>query len=129
MSPVDAAGEDLVVGLQEDGAVAEVVEEGVHGRLHVEGVEPESEDTGFALAFGIEVFHLGFFFFGDGVEARVSVEEVGYEGEVEFGVTGDEGGWGEKFAAVELVGVNEDLLGALVQVSGLERSTVAEGRG
>ena len=44
----------------------------------------------------------------------MSVEEVGYEGEVEFGVAGDEGGWGEEFAAVELVGVDEDLFGALV---------------
>ena len=67
MPPVDAAGEDLVVGLQEDGAVAKVVKEGVHRRLHVEGVEPESEDAGFALTFGVEVFDLGFFLFGDGV--------------------------------------------------------------
>ena len=40
VAPIDAAGDDFVVGLEEDAAVAEVVEEGVDGRLDVEGVEP-----------------------------------------------------------------------------------------
>ena len=58
VAEVDAARHDFVVRLQEDGAVAEVVEEGVHGGLDVEGVEPEGEDAGLALAFGVEVFDL-----------------------------------------------------------------------
>lgn len=50
------------------------------------------------------------------------VEEVGDEGEVEFGVAGDEGGRGQEFAAgwVEPVGVLEDLFGALQKVRGLK---------
>lgn len=35
MAPVYAAREDFVVGLEENVAVAEVVEEGVYGRLDV----------------------------------------------------------------------------------------------
>ena len=94
MAPVDAARDDFVVGLQEDGAVAEVVKEGVHGWLDVEGVEPEGEDSGFPLAFGVEVFYFEFFFFGDGVEAGVSVEEVGNEGKIQLWIAGDKRGWG-----------------------------------
>ena len=119
--PVDAAGDDLVVGLQEDGAVAEVVEEGYDGGLDVQGVEPESEDAGFALAFGVEVFDLRFFFFGDGIEARVGVEKVGNKGEVELGVTGDKGCGGEEFTAFKFVGVVKNLLRSLKQIPGLKR--------
>jgi hypothetical protein len=72
--PIDAAGYDFVVGLEENAAVAEVVEEGIHCRAHVEGVEPEGEDAGFALAFGVEVFDFEFFFFRDGVQTGVGVE-------------------------------------------------------
>lgn len=89
MLPVDAAGDDFVVGLEEDIAVAEVVEQRVNGRFDVEGVEPKGKDTGLAFAFGVEVLDFEFFFFGDGVEAGVCVEEVGDEGEVEFRVAGD----------------------------------------
>ena len=120
MSPVHAAFDYFVVGLHEDGAVAQVVEEGVHGWLHVEGVEPEGEDAGFALTFRVEVVDLGFFLFGDGIEAGVRVEEVGDEGEVKFWVTGYEGGGGEEFAAGEAVGVLKDELGALEEVVSLE---------
>ena len=126
VAPVDAAWDDFVVGLEEDGAVAEVVEEGVDGRLDVEGVEPEGEDAGFALAFGVEVFHLELFFFGDRVEARVGVEKVGDEGEVEFRVAGYKGGGGKKFAAVESVGVLEDFFGSLEEVAGLEGRAAAD---
>lgn len=120
MTPVDSAGDDFIVGLQEDGAVAEVVEEGVDGWLDVERVEPEGEDAGFAFAFSVEVFDLLFFFFGDGIETGVGVEEVGDEGEVEFGVTGYEGGGREEFAAFEFVGVLENLFSALKEIAGLE---------
>ena len=82
MSPVHAAGDDLVVGLEEDEPVAEVVEEGHHGRLDVEGVQPQGEDAGLALALGVEVIDVGLFFLRDGVQAGVGVEEVGDEGEV-----------------------------------------------
>ena len=120
MAPVDASLDYLVVGLEEDGPVAEVVEEGIDRGLDVEAVEPEGEDAGFTLAFGVEVFDLGFFFFGDGVKAGVSVEEVGDEGEVKFRVACYEGGGGEEFAAGELVGVGENLFGALEEIGGLE---------
>ena len=93
MAPVDTAGYDFIVGLEEYGAVLEIVEQGVHGWLDIQGVEPKGEDAGFAFAFGVEVFDLLFFFFRDGVEAWVIVEEIGDEGEVEFGVASDEGGW------------------------------------
>ena len=125
MAPVDASLDDLVVGLEEDGPVAEVVEEGVDGGLNVEAVEPEGEDAGFTLAFGVEVFDLGFFFFGDGIEAGVRIEEVGDKGEVKFRVAGYEGGRGEEFAAGELVGVGEDLFRALEEIGGLERGAGA----
>ena len=125
MAPVDAPFDHLVVGLEEDGPVAEVVEEGVDGGLDIEAVEPKGEDAGFAFAFGIKVFDLGFFFFGDGIEAGVRVEEVGDEGEVEFRVAGDEGGGGEEFAAGELIGVGKDLFRALEEVGGLERGAGA----
>ena len=124
--PVDAAGDDFIVGLQQDRAIAEIIEERVDGRLHVEGVEPEGKDAGFALAFGVEIFDFELLFFGDGVEAGVGVEKVGDEGEVEFRVAGDEGGWGEEFAAVEFVGVLENLFGALVEVAGLKGAAGAE---
>jgi hypothetical protein len=62
--------------------------------LHIERVEPEGKDAGFPLAFGVKVFDVGFLFFGDGIQAGVRVEKVGYEGEIQLGVSGDEGGWG-----------------------------------
>ena len=100
MAPVYAAGDYFVVGLKEDTAVAEVVEEGVYGGLDVQGVEPEGENAGFTLAFRVEVFDLEFLFFGYRVEAGVSVEKISNEGEVEFGVSGYKRSWGKEFAAV-----------------------------
>lgn len=97
--PVDGALDDFVVGLEEDSAVAEIVEEGDDGGLDVETVEPQGEDAGFAFTFGVEVFDLELFFFGDGVEGGVVVEQVGDKGEIELGVAGDEGLGGEELAA------------------------------
>ena len=54
------------------------------------------------------------------------IEKVCDEGEVEFWVAGDEGGWGEKFTAGELVCVLEDLFGTLEEVAGLEGGAGAE---
>ena len=113
MPPVDAAWDDLVVGLQEDGAVSQVIEEGYDGGLDVKGIEPEGEDAGFALAFGVKVFDLRLFFFGDGIETRVGVKEVGNKGEVQFGIAGNKGCGGEELAAFELIGVVKDLLCSL----------------
>lgn len=56
----------------------------------------------------------------------MGVEEVGYEGEVKFRVSGDEGGGGEEFAAVEFVGVVENLLGSLMEIAGLEGRAATE---
>ncbi|KAL8962759.1 MAG: hypothetical protein Q9193_000878, partial [Seirophora villosa] len=129
VAPVDAASYNFVVRLQEDGAVSEVVEERVDCGLDVERVEPECEDARFAFSLGVEIFDLGFFLLGDGVEAWVGVEEVGYKGEVEFGVAGHEGGRREEFAAREFIGVLKDLFGALVEVAGLEGRAGALVRG
>ena len=128
VAPVDATGDHFVVGLEQDGAVFEVVEEADDCRLDIERVEPECEDAGFALAFGVEVVDFLLFFLGDGVQAWMVVEEVGDEGEVELGVAGDEGGGCQEFATgwVEAVGVLEDLLGALVEVGGLEGAAGAD---
>ncbi len=97
--PVDRALDHLVVRLQEDGAVAEVVEEGLHCRLHVQAVEPQREDAGLALAFGVEVLDLDLLLLGDGVERGVRVEQVGNEGEVELGVAGHERRRAQELAA------------------------------
>jgi hypothetical protein len=121
VAPVDGFRDHFVVGLQQDVAVFQVLEEGLHHGLDVERVEPQREDAGLALALGVEVVDVGFFLLGYGVEPRVGVEEVGDEGEVELWVAGDEGGGRQEFAAVEAVGVVEDLFGALVKVGGLER--------
>ena len=100
MAEIDASRHDFVVSLQQDGPVTKVVEERVDRWLYVEGVEPEREDAGFALSFGVKVLDLQFFFFGDGVQTGVGVEKVGNEGEVEFWVASDEGSRGEEFAAI-----------------------------
>ena len=59
----------------------------------------------------------------------MGVEEVGYEGEIEFWVASDEGCWGEELAAVELVGIGENLLSSLMEITSLEGLAVAKGRG
>ena len=120
MFPVHAAGDNFIESLKQDTSVFEVFEEGLHGGIYVEGVEPECEDTGFALAFCVKVFYFGFFGFVEGREAGVVVEEVCHEGEIQFGISGDEGGGSEVFSAVEFVGVLEDLFGSLEEVSCLE---------
>ena len=45
------------------------------------------------------------------------VEEVGDEGEIEFGVAGYEGCRGEEFAAVESVRILKDELGPLEKIA------------
>ena len=105
MAPVYAAREDFVVGLEEDAAIAEIVEEGVYGWLDVQGVEPEGENTSFTLAFRVEVFDLEFLLFGNRVKAGVGVEKVSNEGEVEFGVSGYKRSWGKELAAVQAVSI------------------------
>lgn len=94
--------------------------------MDVEGVEPESEDTGFTLALSIKVLNLRLLFLGDRLKAGVGVEEVGDEGEIELGVAGNERFGSEELAALEFVGVVKDLLGALEEVAGLEGSAGAD---
>ena len=67
MPPVHATFDDFVVSLEEDAAVAKVVEEGIHGWLDIEGIKPKGENACFPLAFCIEVFDDKFLFFGDRV--------------------------------------------------------------
>jgi hypothetical protein len=126
MTPIYRARNDLVVGLQKNGTVAEVVEEGYDGRLNVQTVEPKSEDTSLTLTFSIKVLDISLLFLSDGIKTRVGVEQVGDESKVELGVTGDERLGGQEFAAVELVGVVKDLFGTLHEVVGLEGGARAD---
>ena len=61
--------------------------------MYVEGVEPQGEDTGFALAFCVEVVDICLLLFCDRVKTRVRVEEVGNESKIELGVSSYKGGW------------------------------------
>ena len=126
MAPIYAAGNHFVVGLEEDASIAEIVEKGVNGWLDVQRVKPKGENTSFTLAFRIEIFDLKFLFFGNRVEARVSVEKISNEGEVEFGISSYKRRRRKKFAAVESVSILEDLFGTLEKISGLEGAAAAE---
>lgn len=121
MAPVDAAGNDFVVGLEEDAAVSEVLEERIDGRLDVEGIKPKGKYSGFSLALGVEVLDFKLFLFGDRVESRMSIEKVGNESEVEFWITSDEGARRKEFAAVKSVSILEDFFCALMEIVGLKR--------
>ena len=48
------------------------------------------------------------------------VEQIGNEGKVKLGISGHERSRCQEFAAVEGVGVLEDLFGTLVEIAGLE---------
>lgn len=119
MTPIDASFDDFIVRLEENGTVAEVVKQGIHGWLDIQRIKPKSKDTGFTLAFGVKIFDLLFLFLGDGIKSWMGIEEVGDKGKVEFWVTGYEGGWRKEFAAVESVGVLKDLFGSLEEIAGL----------
>lgn len=119
VSPIDGSGNDFVVGLEENGSVAEVVEEGYNGRLNVQGVEPQSENTCFPLTLGVKVFNVSLLFLGDWVKTRMLVEEVGNKGEIELGVTSNERMRAEEFAAAQLVSVVQNLLCSLVEIMSL----------
>ena len=125
MAPIDTTRDDFIVSLEKYAAVTKVIKEGIDRWLDIERVEPKREDTGFAFAFGVKVFHFELLLFGDGVEAWVGIEEVGDKGEVEFGIPGYERCWGEKFATIKSVGVLEDLLGTLKEIAGLEWAAAA----
>ena len=56
----------------------------------------------------------------------MGVKQIGYEGKVELGVSGNEGGSREEFATIEFVGVGEDLFSALEEIASLERGARAE---
>lgn len=126
MAPVYAAGDYFVVGLEEDAAVAEIVEEGVYSWLDVQGVEPKGENTSFTLAFRVEVFDLEFLLFGNRVEAGMSIEKISNEGEVELGVSGYKGSRRKEFAAVQVVSILQNLFGTLEKVSSLEGAAAAK---
>ena len=126
MAPVYAAGNHFVVGLEKNITIVEIVEEGVNGWLDVQRVEPKGENTSLTLAFRIEVFDLEFLFFGNRVEARVSVEKISNEGEVEFGISGYKRRGRKELAAVQSVSILENLFGTLEKVSGLEGVAAAE---
>lgn len=93
MSPINASRDDFVVSLEEYAAVPKVIEERVDGWLDIERIKPKREDTGFAFTLCVKVFNYELLLFGDGVQARVGIEEVGNKGKVEFGVSGYERSW------------------------------------
>jgi hypothetical protein len=103
MFPVDAPGDDFIKRLKEDASVFKVFEETLHRRVDVKTVEPEREDTSFAFAFSVKVFDYGFLGFVEGVEARVSIEEIGDEGEIQFGISGDQGCGSEILSAIQFI--------------------------
>ena len=105
MAPIHAAGNYFVVGLEENVAIAEIVEERVNSGLDVQRVEPKGENTSFTLAFRIEVFHLELLFFGNRVEAGMSIEKISNEGEVELGISGYKGRRGKELAAIQAVSI------------------------
>lgn len=117
----DATGDDLLKALQQDGAVLEVLEEVVHSGLDVERVEPKGEDARLTLALGVKVLDLGRRLgLLEGREAGPEVEEVGDEREVELRVTRNERVGRQEAAAAELVGVLQNLFGALVRVGSVQ---------
>ncbi len=92
MSPVNAPRDYFIVRLQKNGAIPEVIKQGVNGRLNIKRVEPESKDASFAFAFRIEVIDLEFLFFSDGIKAGVIVEKIGDKCQVKFRITSDKRG-------------------------------------
>lgn len=101
-------------------AYLEILEQVVHTRLDVEGVQPQSEDASLALAFSVKLFNDGLLRLFEGLETGPGVEEVGDEGQVELGVAGDHRAWGQVLAASDAVGILEHGLGALQQVGLLQ---------
>lgn len=121
--PDDRPGQDLVKRLENDQPVLDVLKQVEHPRLDAERVEPEREHARFTLALGVEILDCAIvfgFLLVEGGQARPCVEQVGDECEVEARVAGDEGGWGEVFAATDGGGILEDLFGTLAEVARLE---------
>ena len=104
--------------------VPQVVEEGLHVGLHVQTVEPQREDAGFPLALGVKVLHLELLLFGDRIKCGVGVEQVGDEGKVELGVSGDERRGSQELSAAKAVGVVKHGLGPLEKILDLQRTPV-----
>jgi hypothetical protein len=86
MAPVYATGYYFVVRLKEDVSIAQVVKERLNRRLDVEGVKPESEDSGFTLTFRVKVFNICLFFLCNGIKTGVGIKEIGYKSEIELWV-------------------------------------------
>lgn len=91
MTEIDTTRNDFIVGLEKYATITKIVVEGVDRWLDIKRIQPKGKDTGFALAFSIEVLNFEFFFFSNRVKARVCVEEIGNESKIKFGVTGYKG--------------------------------------
>lgn len=126
VTPVHASGDDFLIRLQEDGAISEIIEEGIDGRPNVEGIEPQGEDTRFTLSLGIKIFDFELFFFGNGIQAWVRVEQIRDKGQVELRIAGHEGRRSQKFATPKLVGMLKHLLGLLDEIPCLQRCLTAD---
>ena len=113
MAEVNASWYDLVVRLHENGAVSEVVEERINGRLDVETVQPKRKHTSFSFAFCVKVVDLKLIFLGERVKPWMGVEEICDERQIELRVSSDQGCWSQEFTAIEFLGVLKDLLGPL----------------
>lgn len=127
LAPVDAARVDLVHDAQEDEAISEVLEEVVDERIDAQRVDPQREGARLAGALRGEepLLELAALLFGQRLETRVRVEEVGHESEVQLRVAGHDITRLQELSAVELGRVLQNHLGALVQVWLLERVLVA----
>lgn len=89
----------------------EILEEIINPRINIQRIQPKRENPRFPFSLCIKVFNHGTFILFEGFKTRPSVEQVGDKGEVEFGVSGDEGRWGEVLATTDRVGVGKDLDG------------------
>jgi hypothetical protein len=86
--------------------------------INTVGVHPDAEltlKTG-SLAGEEGFIEGGLFGFGQSLETWAGVEEVGDEGKVKLGVTFADFVGGDEFAAVDLGGFLEHLLGTLVEI-------------
>lgn len=100
----------------------EVFEQVVHSWFHVQRVEPECEHSSFPLAFRVKVLDrlrcLGLL---QWLQPRPGVKQVGDKGQVELRVTRDETVGSKEPTTANLVGILQDLLRSLVEISSLER--------
>ncbi len=111
--------------MQDDGTVFEVLEEVVNAGFDVQTVEPEGEDTGFALSFRVKVLDFDRWCFLKRLEARPGVEEMRNKRQVQLGISSDHRSGSQVLAATDGVSTLKDHLCSLHNVALLQRGAVA----